>query len=265
MSKNKHGHQKGDKTPEQTNLPPSNSSITQEDHSTHIRQTELNKQPQSQKEARMECSTWLKPEVIIGGFGVIAAIVVTIIYACQLQTMQRQLKLSQEAMQTDQRAWVGFYEAIPNRITDQQGRQLFNVFLTIKNTGKTPALNMAIQTLATGKRREEPPPTWEEADAQQREFERRRESTEREIGRPIPGIPVQHDVLAPGAIREKISTFTMAYDAQGIELLKTITRYFLVRVTYNDIFSSETRTTTMCFMYRSLDAVQTCPTGNSMN
>jgi hypothetical protein len=65
-------------------------------------------------------------------------------------------------MRLDQRAWVGFSDETIMPATDETGK-FFKLGLTIKNTGKTPALNVAVEYIITPARGDTPP-TWEEIE-----------------------------------------------------------------------------------------------------
>ena len=66
-------------------------------------------------------------------------------------------------MQLDQRAWVGVSDEAIIPATDEKG-SFFKLGLTIKNTGKTPALKVSAESITAPAVRGDNPPTWEEIE-----------------------------------------------------------------------------------------------------
>jgi hypothetical protein len=179
-----------------------------------------------------------------------------------------QLEEMRVGMRLDQRAWVGFSdEAV---IPDAGDKDKFiKLALTIKNTGKTPALNVSVESITSPATKKDTPPTWEEIENNLHGSYKPSWTSEvfKEYEGPGMGYvtsrnKLQSNILAPGATQTwNYDIFHRKSDAK-VDRLRD---YFLVRITYTDIFSKSEHTTKICFMETINDTAEHCPAGNSMN
>src|SRR2546428_5443085 len=90
---------------------------------------------------------WREPAHIIQCSGIALGVVVAGIYLCQLLAMQEQVRLSRNALEVDQRAWVQVGLNFPKPMNEKEIHEwldkMTDIYLPTKllNTGKTPATN----------------------------------------------------------------------------------------------------------------------------
>lgn len=171
-------------------------------------------------------------------------------------------------MQLDQRAWVGVSDEgiIP---ATKEKESFFKLGLTIRNTGKTPALNVSVESITAPAVRGDTPPTWEEIENNLHASYQPSGTSEILKEYLGPGVgyvtslnKLQGNILAPGA------TQTWAYEIFRRKRDEKPTRsreYFLVRIIYADVFSKKEHITKMCFMETIQNTAEKCATGNGMN
>jgi hypothetical protein len=179
------------------------------------------------------------------------------------QSLEKTLAQSKTALDTtitashlDQRAWVGltdFLSVNPLLSADGMKFSVEGVKLTIRNSGKTPAIHLSISVLETGRPFSDPIKDFDEINQENR-FLIVQESTLPRGQALAPGVDLKYPL---GGI------FQPARDDQG----RNITQYILVKITYNDIFTgTQQHTTKFCLMSLrpNLD-YRPCPKGNSMD
>ena len=152
--------------------------------------------------------------------------------------------------------------------TDEKG-SFFKLGLTIKNTGKTPALNLSAKSITTTAVRGDTPPTWEEIENNLHASYQPSGTSEtlKEYVGPVVGYitslnKLQCSNLAPGAPQ------TWDYEIfrrEGGEKSTRLREYLLVRIIYTDVFSKNEHITKMCFMETIQNTAEHCATGNSMD
>jgi hypothetical protein len=199
------------------------------------------------------------------------------------------LNASKEALRADERAWLAAERIDAPEAQVIKGGNFNGTFTTgqdpihviLHNTGKTPALNVSIESCKSAiRRREEPTPDFDTI----------------ENINPVPPdgrityIPTEpaktgwivtpggtHEIDA-GAIRAKLWNFRERADGpvsskgEHEHVLDSFVVYILGKVTYNDVFEGAKRhTTKFCFMYSKTDMptgpqfFSSCPRGNWMD
>jgi hypothetical protein len=181
-----------------------------------------------------------------------------------------QREMMRVEMQLDQRAWLGFFDETIEPARNDKAT-FYKLRLTVKNTGKTPAQAVQVEGIETPRLRT--PPTWEEIE---RNWDATFEDpdTGTTLKDYIPHFPTdprtgdlesinktQSDILPPGAT----TSWEYAIFSRTDSKPHRLGGYFLVRVRYFDGFSKQNRATKLCFMETMDDAVQHCPSGNSMD
>jgi hypothetical protein len=204
------------------------------------------------------------------------------------------LNASIATSQLDQRAWVGVADFITmggTETADRKGFSYQGVQLTIRNSGKTPAINLSAVTMTTSRGWRDKIGNYDEVTA---ESNRMREAAlEKLIEEQIRQNPSMADqirtrskemreisakaetelfpagqVLAPGVAMTQrtigINYENLRTSATGSPDLQIV--YILGKVTYNDIFvKTPLHTTEFCIMRRGGTQFDICPTGNLMN
>jgi hypothetical protein len=209
--------------------------------------------------------------------------------AATLAQGQAALNASIQASHLDQRAWVGIAEFATVGGTHSNDPRLFSnrVQIAIRNSGKTPAINVSAITLQTSldwrqnigdydafvaednRQREEASAKRlkeimqlhpEQAEALLANEKRMREAEARSIADLFPA----GQVLAPGAA-PIYETGSVNYVRDDIDR-RGLVIYILGKITYSDIFSgTKKHTTKFCLMRRSGDNFTLCPSGNWMD
>jgi len=179
-----------------------------------------------------------------------------------------QLEEMRAGMQLDQRAWVGVSDEGIIPATDEKG-SFFKLGLTIKNTGKTPALNVSVESITAPAVHGDTPPTWEEIENNWHgsyQPSGTSETLKEYLG---PGVgyitslnKLQGNNLAPGATQTR--TYEI-FRRKGDEKSTRLREYFLVRIIYTDVFSKKEHITKMCFIETIQNTAENCATGNSMD
>jgi hypothetical protein len=198
---------------------------------------------------RQLCPQWTMV-VITGGGVIVAAFTIGILNETlkatqiaadaaktQATAAKQAIELAEKTLRQDQRAWVGVKE-ITFRGQVRPGSELFAV-IQVQNTGKTPALEVAIENALTFKK-----PTKESL-----------------AGLPKIG-PFAKIAIAPNNIFIAIQMF-----GQGdIEKLESSIAYIYGKISYKDVFDGE-HETWFCSYYRRdfFPALRFCDTLNYMN
>jgi|SRR5579872_140390 len=155
----------------------------------------------------------------------------------------------------DERAWVGLLYPIKTADGEKLkvGRVVFK--FRFKNSGKTPAINVAYDILLRGTAPGDPIPDYGPA-------------TPEETYAKFTGIH-ESTVIAPG--EEQFISFpqTVFYGPKQIEMTekRQTILYFVGKVSYNDVFPNTPRhTTKLCVVYEpDTGEVGTCPINNTMD
>jgi hypothetical protein len=195
------------------------------------------------------------------------------------------------AAQLDQRAWVGVIDTRTIGGEQTPDRKMFSfegVQIPIRNSGKTPAINLSAVILLTSADSREKIGDY---DSFTTEYRRRREEfSERSVSEMIQHNPQAAEairardkemkateaqrandlfparqVLAPGVtITHGVSG--AKYQTGGITDIVRFTVYILGKITYNDIFNGTPKhTTKFCLMREFGMQFVPCLTGNSMD
>jgi hypothetical protein len=214
--------------------------------------------------------------------------------ATTARTAQRSLYQSIADSQLDQRAWVGlagFTTVGGSESADHKTFSFQDVQIAIRNSGKTPAINLSASTMQTSlnwdqkisdydtmtadfnKQRgqladktladmiRQNPQMAETLRAEDAEW--RKETAAREAKYAI-DLPAGQ-VLAPGVAIE-VGTTSASYGVRDDVGMRRMIVYILGKITYNDIFTgTKLHTTKFCLMRRGGDHFTSCPTGNSMD
>lgn len=204
---------------------------------------------------------------------------------------RRQADLARDAMLLDQRPWVGFAGAETIAGTQSSDGKTFSfksVLISIRNSGKTPAINVSAVTLQTSL-------DWKEKigdyDTFTAESERRRDEAlskfQEEQIRRNPKMADQirawdkemkereqkytselfpaGQVIAPGLVLTQ-GTPSFSYGIRDDEHMTRLVVYILGKITYNDVFQNTPKhTTKFCLMRKGGTQFVPCPTGNYMD
>ncbi len=188
------------------------------------------------------------------------------------------------SFELDERAWIGIEISQFRAMKNSDGTIKFVANGTIKNSGKTPALNVSTyRTINFSKASEETvdyDKEWDRVMAEMKHWEKIEGKTIKKYRLSNPEFAAGAAALAAsqtqkwrglgGAIAPG-STFgpTSIVDATLPDprpniYLPTKTIYWLGRIAYHDIFSDQTHTTKVCIWYAE-GAFELCPNGNSMD
>jgi hypothetical protein len=203
------------------------------------------------------------------------------------QISEKSLAVSTEAMQLDQRAWVGV-DTVTARVVGSGTQGLFNpiVEVVLRNSGKTPAIKLGGQTFMINELSAAAPiPDYDsEIEARAKLVEKfRQQMLERtpaqlrtfitsEIQRLEPQFVIpEGDVLAPQGTRPVVLMGGGFRDPASIRDPATnapmpAVDYGLAKFTYYDIFQRKIRTTKICVRWRGGNTLpEICPEGNWMD
>jgi hypothetical protein len=194
---------------------------------------------------------------------------------------EQQISMARDQFRIDQRAWVGM-QAVTGNVVPTDNGVTVNTQIQIKNTGKTPAVKMDVRWVNLRRGPKEKILDYDEAMAEVRKLltEQLRKEEERLKGSPAPPDVAnrlrlqmeadvksieepsrENQVLAP----DGILTISAMHTFTATEATRDIL-YLLGKITYNDVFQNQIRTTKFCFMHQGREATfPPCPTGNTMD
>lgn len=207
---------------------------------------------------------------------------------------QAVLDTSIRASQLDQRPWVGLAEFATiggTETEDHKGFAYKGVQIVIRNSGKTPAINLSAVTMQTGRNRDDKVRDYDAIVAESKK--QREEMSAKLLEEQVRRFPKMADeirardkemreleskwetdlfpagqVLAPGIV---ITQATGGIDYGNLrggpeDPFRRMTVYILGKITYNDIFSgTPLHTTKFCLMREMGTQFTSCPTGNYMD
>jgi hypothetical protein len=202
---------------------------------------------------------------------------------------KRQADIATDLLHLDQRAWVGFVgsETIGGvQSPDGKTFSFENVLISVRNSGKTPAINVNAVTLQTILDWRETIGDYDSVKAEL--YRRRKESLAKSQEEQIRRNPEMADrirawnkemeeteqkyaselfpagqVIAPGTTLTQGTTVSASY---GNEHMKLLVIYILGKITYNDVFrGTPMHTTKFCLMRMDGTQFVPCPTGNYMD
>ena len=203
----------------------------------------------------------------------------------------RSLDASIKQSQLDQRAWVAieYTASAPVDVTDPQGKQVTITF-SVKNTGRTPGIQMARRSLQAPVEIDQPQPTFEQFDEYFKKFrddmtaERQRDLNKQLKDMPQILVPDfskwikefegqmrQRSQIQAGGVIAPQDTQPLFFDFSIVTIpfhqphRQPQLIYTYIEVTYNDIFTKERHTTRLCLRTDEDGKPRICPTGNTMN
>lgn len=195
--------------------------------------------------------------------------VIALIYYGQLHQMTTQNATIRDNFLLEQRAWVGVPSFRCDCKLDVNNNLIIGeLWVTLTNTGKTPALRMDVRTPYVNRKYSEPIPKYEDTlkDTQDvwNSFGGFAKDTSPEIIKRFETPPAF--VLAPNASREFLVV-------KGYRVLRPFTRnindeivtYVIGRVTYHDAMTQDEHMTTFCMSSNMMAEFFWCTSGNNMN
>jgi hypothetical protein len=200
--------------------------------------------------------------------------------AANAEQSKSALDASIKSSQLDQRAWIGLAEYL-SVTSPQSGSSMNGVRIAIRNSGKTPAINLSVDSLRTFRPLDQPIGDYDSLatqgrvarDEAKRKFDadtiRRNpkmaaviekmnqedRALERRYEHPLAG-----QVIAPKVILTFLNP-----EVTNLNPGTPVT-YILGKITYNDVFAgTKQHTTKFCLMRSSGTEFVSCQTGNSMD